>query len=91
MSILHKIPADFPETGTAVKPMNYLYIHICPDYHTIRAPCSFKAVKPQWISKYFYHNFADEKIKEWFEGLYPQNVLGDQLGTTEASTFKILS
>lgn len=35
--------------------------------------------------------FADGKMKEWFEGLYPQNVLGDQLGMTEASAFKILA
>lgn len=30
-------------------------------------------------------------MKEWFEGLYPQNVLGDQLGMTEDSAFKILA
>lgn len=35
--------------------------------------------------------FADGKMKECFEGLYPQNVLGDQLGMTAASAFKILA
>lgn len=30
-------------------------------------------------------------MKEWYEGLYLQNVLGHQLGMTEGNTFKVLA